>query len=351
MERRSFLKLSGTIAGTCAFGVADSLVAAQDPDDNLIKHPSGLPRRILGRTGEAVSIVGFPGLAMIHDDQQTCNKAVRKAIELGVNYFDVAPAYGNGKAETRLGIALEEIDRSKIFLACKTKMRDKAGARMELERSLERLKTDHFDLYQMHHIRTPEEVKQAFAPGGAMETFIEAKKEGKVRFFGFSAHTTKGAVEALNSFSFETCMFPINCIEYFKIGFGKEVMDLAAKKKTAVVAIKTMSRGAWAKGAQRDRNWWYQPFENLKEIDLAVRFTLSQEGVVTGFSPAFVDLFEKSVQAAKNYRPITKTETTRLEEIAKACLSVFQQEEQQVAVNYRHPYPFRPHECCPGGFA
>lgn len=351
MERRSFLKLSGTIAGTGVIGIPKSLLAAQTAQDTLIKHASGLPRRILGRTGEAISIVGFPGLAMIHDDQETCNKAVRKAIDLGVNYFDVAPAYGNGKAETRLGIALEGVDYSNIFLACKTKMRDKAGARMELERSLKLLKTDHFDLYQMHHIRTPDEVKQAFAPGGAIETFIEARKEGKVRYLGFSAHTTKGALQALNSFDFDTCMFPINCIEYFKIGFGKEVMDLAAKKKTAVLAIKALSRGAWAQGAQRDRKWWYQAMESPKDIDLALRFTLSQQGVVSGFSPAFIDLFEKAVQAAKNYRPITPTETKRLEEIAKSCLSVFQREEQTVAINDRHPYPSRPHDCCPGEFA
>lgn len=351
MERRSFLKLSGTVAGACALGVTDSLAGAQPGGDDLIKHSSGLPRRILGRTGEAISIVGFPGLAMIHDDQETCNKAVRKAIDLGVNYFDVAPAYGNGKAETRLGIALEGTDYSKIFLACKTKKRDKAGARMELEQSLKLLKTDHFDLYQMHHIRTPDEVKQAFGPGGAIETFIEAKKEGKVRFLGFSAHTTKGALEALNSFDFDTCMFPINCIEYFKIDFGKAVMELAAKKKTAVLAIKALSRGAWAQGAQRDRKWWYQAMESPQDIDLAIRFTLSQPGVVAGFSPAFVDLFEKAVQAGKNYRPITKTETKRLEELAKSCLSVFQREEQSVAINDRHPYPHRPHDCCPGEFA
>ncbi|MHC4544103.1 MAG: aldo/keto reductase, partial [Planctomycetota bacterium] len=104
---------------------------------------------------------GFPGLALVHYDQDRCNAGLHDAFKRGVNYFDVAPAYGNGEAEIKMGIGLQGIDRSRIFLACKTKKRDKEGARKELERSLERLKTDYFDLYQLHHLRWPKEVKQA----------------------------------------------------------------------------------------------------------------------------------------------------------------------------------------------
>jgi predicted aldo/keto reductase-like oxidoreductase len=349
MERRTFLKLSGTVAGGCVFGNVGCSAGGEVKwsEGKVIRHASGMPRRVLGRTGAEVSMVGFPGLAMIHDDQEACNKAIRKALDIGVNYFDVAPAYGNGVAEERMGIAMEGIDKSRIFLACKTKMRDKEGARMELERSLKRLKTDHFDLYQVHHIRTAEEVQQALGPGGAIETFLEAKKEGKVRWLGFSAHTTKGAVEAMNGFAFDTCMFPINCIEYYKMGFGKEVLEVAAKKDIAVVAIKTMSRGAWATEAERSRKWWYHTMESTAEIDMAVRWSLSQGGVVAGLSPSFVDLFEKSAEAAKKYRPIAATEVQRLKELAESCNSLFIREEQQAAINEGHPYPSRPGECPP----
>jgi len=126
MERRLFLKATGGMVGGLTLGVAGAKKADAAP---AAQEGFLLPRRVLGRTGQKVSIVGFPGLCMIHYDQPTCTAAVHKAFARGVNYFDVAPAYGNGKAETRLGIALQGIDRSKTFLACKTKMRDKAGAR------------------------------------------------------------------------------------------------------------------------------------------------------------------------------------------------------------------------------
>ena len=184
-----------------------------------------LPRRILGRTGEKVSIVGFPGLALRNYDQQAGTKGLERAFDQGMNYFDVAPAYGpDGECEIKMGIGMQGIDRSKVFLACKTKKRDKAGAREELERSLKRLKTDHFDLYQMHAVFTPEEVKQALGSGGAIETFLEAKEEGKIRYIGFSAHTTKGAMALLNGFAFDTVMFPISFVDYFRMDFGKPVI-------------------------------------------------------------------------------------------------------------------------------
>ncbi len=344
MERRSFLKITGAVVSAYALGMQSA--DAQSEAAGVIKHASGLPRRVLGRTGKQISVVGFPGLCMVHDDQAACTRAARVALDRGVNYFDVAPAYGNGRCEERMGVALEGVDRESYFLACKTKMRDKDGAREELERSLKRLKTDHFDLYQLHHLRSAEEVKQALSPGGAMETLLKAKEEGKVRWFGFSAHTTRGALDALNGFDFHTVMFPINFVEYYKLGFGKAVLELAAKKKAAVFAMKAMSRGSWAQGAQRSRQWWYQPTESQTEIDMAIRWALSQRGVAAAISPSFVDLFEKSIEAAKSYRPITETETQRLKEIADSSLSVFEREEKQHAMHQRHPYPFGPYDDC-----
>ena len=249
-----------------------------------------------------------------------------------------------------MGVGLQGIDRRRIFLACKTKMRDKKGAREELERSLKRLKTDHFDLYQMHHIRTPEEVRQALGPGGAIETFLKAKEEGKVRFFGFSAHTTKGALEAMRGFRFDTVMFPINFIEFFQLRFGGAVMDLAREQGVAVVAIKAMCGGTWPQGVERSRRWWYRPLEEDEKIRMAVRFTLSQPGVVAGFPPGFLDLAEKAVEAGRSYRPITEAELAQLREISSTCGSVFRREEERVALGrlLEAPmYPDSPHECGP----
>jgi len=349
MKRRTFLKAVGSIATGGALGVQSIVGGCQPTSKGRDEKVAGLPRRVLGRTGQKVSIVGFPGLALIHYDQNRCNAGLHDAFKRGVNYFDVAPAYGNGEAEIKMGIGLQGIDRSRIFLACKTNLRDKEGARKELERSLKRLKTDYFDLYQLHHLRRPEEVKKALGPNGAMETFLKAREQGKVKYLGFSAHTTKGALEAMKGFRFDTIMFPINFVEFFKMGFGRPVLELADKQGAAVLAIKPLSTGTWPEGVERTRKWWYRTTETQEEVNLAMRFTLSQKPVAAGIPPSFLDLLDKAIEAGKTYRPISKAETKKLQEMAKTCKSVFRREEEQVArggLIHKPLYPDSPHECC-----
>lgn len=352
MRRRSFLKIAGGVATGYALGAEPVLAAGKPARAKSEEKVNGLPRRVLGRTGQKVSVICFPGLALSNYDAEQCNAGVVKAFELGINYFDVAPAYGkDGDCEKKMGVALQALDRSKIFLACKTKMRDAEGARMELERSLERLKTDHFDLYQLHHIRTPDEVATALGPGGAMETILKAKEQGKIRFIGFSAHTTKGSLAALDGFSFDSVMFPINFVEYYKIGFGKAVIERAGEKGAAVIGMKTLSKGPWPEGVERTRKWWYRPTESQEEVSAAVRFTLSQNGVAAAVPPSWLDLVEKAIEAGKTYRRITKKETQQLQETAKSCLSLFQKQEEAVArgeMPHEPFYPDCPHECCGG---
>jgi predicted aldo/keto reductase-like oxidoreductase len=343
MERRTFLKAMGTVAGCYAMG-ADLLSKVRAADQ--AEAPRGLPQRVLGRTGEKVSVIGFPGLALANYDQDQGTAGLHKAFDQGINYFDVAPAYGkDGDAEIKMGIGLQGIDRSRIFLACKTKMRDRDGARLELERSLKRLKTDYFDLYQMHAIFTEDEVTQALGPGGAIETFQAAKEEGKIRYFGFSAHTTAAALAALNGFAFDSVMFPISFVDYLKTGFGRETIKLANEKGTAVVAIKAMSKGAWPQGVERPRRWWYRTTEDQREVDLAVRFTLSQPSVVAAIPPSWLDLLDKAIAVGRSLHPITEAETLELREMAKDCQPLFRQDEQRVAVGPRTDYIA--HSGCP----
>lgn len=337
MKRRSFLKVVSGVAGGCALGVNQSIVAETPAAAVAGSQGGGLPQRVLGRTGVKLSIVGFPGLALNNYDQQRCTQGLREAFEKGINYFDVAPAYGNGVCETRMGIGLQGLDRSQYFLACKTKMRDKDGARKELENSLKLLKTDHFDLYQMHHLVKPEEVKKALGPGGAIETFLKAKEEGKIKYIGFSAHTTKAALEAMNGFKYDSVMFPINFVEYYLKDYGKAVLELANQQGAGVLAIKTMSRGTWPKGVDRPRKWWYRSVEDELEVNLAWRWTLSQPGVVAGFTPSFLDLLDKAIAAAKAFRPVNDGEIEELKRIAKTTDSIFTREEAMVAAN-RHYY-------------
>jgi len=347
MKRRVFLKMAGGLAGSELLGIGPVLVNAAA----AAEYPVGaMPRRPLGRLGWKVSVVGYSGLGLMRDEQEACTASVRQAFERGVNYYDVAPAYGNGACEAKLGIALQGLVRGSYFLACKTKRRDAADARVELETSLKALKTDYFDVYQLHHLVKPDEVQAALGPGGVLEMLQQAKQEGKIRAIGYSAHTTKAALAVMRGFDFDTVMFPVNYVEYYTRGFGQEVLALAQEKKAAVLSIKTINAGAWPKGAERTRKWWYRPLENQDDINLAYRWTLSLPGVVMGFPPAWLDLQEKAVLAGLAYHPATAADAQKLQAMAKDCGSIFKREEDAVA-NVNTPYPHHPHDCCEGVWA
>lgn len=334
MKRRAFLKTVGSAAGAAALGVPKVFGESTEKGE--------IPRRVLGRTGARLSVVGFPGLALTKCDQEKSTAALQNAFDRGVNYFDVAPNYGNGDAEIKMGVGLQGLDRSKYFLACKTHKRDQAGAQMELDRSLERLKTDHFDLYQLHHLVTPAEVRQALGPSGAIDAIVKARDQGKIKYVGFSAHTTKGALEALKTFKFDTVMFPINFVEYYTRGFGKEVMQLANEQGAGLISIKPISWGTWPKEGQKNREWWYRSVEEPRQIELALRFALSQRGVTAAIPTSFVDLFEKTLGAAKAFRPLDPPAVEELQQMAANRESIFLNEEKQVALNHPHWNPSYP---------
>jgi predicted aldo/keto reductase-like oxidoreductase len=199
-------------------------------------------------------------------------------------------------------------------------------------------------------LRTPEEVERALGAGGAIEALLKAKKEGTVRYLGFSAHTTKAALAALNGFKFDTVMFPISFVDYHEMGFGKPVLDLANEQGAAVLAIKPLSKGAWPQGAERTRQWWYRTTETQEEVKLAMRFTLSLKGVAAGIPPSFLDLLDKAIEAGYSFRPITDDETAQVRRMAGTCQALFRREEERVARTGRIDgpiYPDSPHECCP----
>jgi aryl-alcohol dehydrogenase-like predicted oxidoreductase len=334
MKRRAFLKTVGGAAGVAALGMPEIFAA-----ESQAASTAELPRRVLGRTGQKLSVVGFPGLSLFHTDQEKGTAALHNAFERGVNYFDVAPNYGDGDAEIKMGIGLQGIERSKYFLACKTHKRDAAGAQMELERSLKRLKTDHFDLYQLHHLVRPAEVKQVFEAGGAMAPILKAREQGKIKYLGFSAHTTKAALEAMKTFRFDTVMFPINFVEFYNRSFGREVLALAAEQGAGVLAIKPLSWGKYPKGAPKTHDWWYHSVEAPPQVELAVRFSLSQEGVTAVIPTSFIDLLDKTMTAAAQFRPIDDSAVAQLRHMAANRESIFLAEEKQVAVNHPHANP------------
>jgi len=183
MKRRDFFK---NISAAGLLSMLDpAYLSAKEALQSGQQPQQPLARRRYGRSDESLSIICFGGIVVMNVTPQEATNYVSEAVDRGVNYFDVAPLYGN--AQQRLGPALKPY-RDKCFLACKTFRRDAAGAKEDLEDSLRKLQTDHFDLYQLHFLTTMKDIEQVFAPGGAMETFEKARQDGKVRHLGFSAH-------------------------------------------------------------------------------------------------------------------------------------------------------------------
>ncbi|MGQ9455162.1 MAG: aldo/keto reductase [Armatimonadota bacterium] len=295
MRRRDFLKLM-----TSGIFVSSSYKSSFCGSKKI-------PKRVLGRTGERLSIVGFGGLVVVGMDQSEADRLVGEAVERGINYFDVAPSYGRGEAEERFGTALAA-KRSRVFLACKTARRDRAGAAEELQTSLKRLKTDYLDLYQLHGLQSVTDVDRAFGSDGAMETLQKARKDGVVKYLGFSAYSVEAALAAMERFDFDTVLFPINWVCIYQGNFGWRVIENARSKGVGILAIKAMARCPWPEGAKREYpKCWYQPCSELKEASLALRFTLSQP-VTAAIPPGDERLFRMALQIAEKFTPVSETE-------------------------------------------
>lgn len=284
---------------------------------------ASIPRRPYGDKGEDLSIIGFGGIVVMDSEPDQAARVVAEAVERGVNYFDVAPGYGN--AQEKLGPALEPY-RKNVFLACKTDRRDRTGAEEQLKRSLELLKTDHFDLYQLHGIVSVEkDVDPAFAKGGAMEVLIQARKSGRIRFLGFSAHSTEAAFAAMDRFDFDSVLFPVNFAAWLKGGFGPEILQRAREKGLARLALKAMARQGWAQDdpkRQTYRKCWYEPLANRAEAEVGLRFTLGQP-VTAAIPPGEEALFRLALDLANNITPLTQEEETRLFAMAHTLNPIF----------------------------
>ena len=234
MERRSFLKhAAAAAAATATAGIGLAAGAKESGSEAKPESPAsgGIERRVLGRTGEKLSVIGFGGIIVMKQTPEEAREYVAEAVDRGINYFDVAPSYGN--AEERLGPALAP-HRGKVFLACKTGQRGGAEAEKELENSLKLMQTDHFDLYQLHAItKVAEDVERVFQPGGVMERLVKAREAGKIRFLGFSAHSEEAARAAMERFAFDTILFPFNFSTWVNGRFGPGCLSLPASTRWA----------------------------------------------------------------------------------------------------------------------
>lgn len=270
-----------------------------------------MEKRTLGRTGHKSTLIALGGAIFIYPISHAEEDAfIRLALDHGVNHIDVAPIYGD--AEIRLGKWVKEY-RGNLFLACKTSKRTKKEAWEELSRSLRRLQTDFFDLYQLHGLDDPEELRIALGEDGAIRAILEAREQGLVKYIGITSHNPENILRALKSFDFDTILLPVNYVlrahpepknDY------QPALSIAKKKNLGVIAMKSIAKGPWPTD-ERTFNTWYQPFHTQREVDEALWFTLSQR-IATVASSSDIRIAKMMIDAAERYTPMKEEEQQKL---------------------------------------
>jgi aryl-alcohol dehydrogenase-like predicted oxidoreductase len=269
--------------------------------------------RRFGRTGHYSSIAIFGAFAVSQATQAEADGIMEKVITAGVNHIDVAPSYGH--AELRLGPWMAR-ERERFFLGCKTMERTKEGAAAEMQRSLERLQVDSFDLYQLHAITSFEELDQVTGPNGALEALIAARDAGFTRYIGITGHGVDVPdvfLEALSRFDFDSILFPVNFIQYADPAYrrsAEELLKVCRQKDIGTMAIKSIAKRPWGDLPQTHITW-YQPFLELEHIQEGVNFALTQDitGICTSGDPEVLPMV---LRACENFTPLTKSEQENL---------------------------------------
>ncbi len=228
MQRRAFV--GGAFAG----------LTLSPPSRPAAPKPGDIPRRTFGKTGVSLTVLGQAGGRFPLIPFEEAKAIVRRAVELGINYFDNAALYWNGRSEEVYGEVLPPF-RKQVFLTTKTMKRTRQEAEAELHASLRRLRTDYVDLWQMHDVRTTEEVKQIFGPGGAVEAFEAAKKAGKCRFIGFTGHNYPYThLEMLKAYDkYDTILMPLNAADPGYLSFEKLVLPAAVERGLGIQGMKS----------------------------------------------------------------------------------------------------------------
>ena len=287
--------------------------------------------RKLGNTGFEISAIAYGGIvsSVVLDDrvmepegQAASDKYVAWAMDRGVNYFDVAPTYGD--AQKRLGRSLAPY-RREVYLACKTMKRLRSEAQPLMEESLKLLQTDYFDVYQMHELSTMEDLELAFGPGGVMEMMREMKEKGIARKLGFTAHSEAVALKAIELYDFDTVLFPFNWHMNMAYGMGSTLIRKAKEKGMGVLCMKSMIDRAWKpdedRYVSRYPKSWCRPFDTKEEPEpllAAIRYALSLD-VDTIIPPGNFDHFSFGVEHIDEMleHPFSEADRVMLEEHLK----------------------------------
>jgi len=255
-----------------------------------------LPKRPLGKTGEEISILGLGGEGILrtHDEEEKAVPLIRRALDLGITYFESARAYAN--SESYYGMALQERRRD-IFLTSKSHERTGDGALKHLEVTLKNMKTDFLDLWMIHDVRSPKDVEQIFAPRGAIKAFEAAKRNKVARFIGISGHRNPTILSrAIDLFPFDVVLMPVNPAEPHYWSFLEAVLPKAVDKGMGILGMKTLSRGVCAR------------IFGDESIGTFLRFALTQSISAAVVGCETIDQLETNVRIARSFQPMDQQE-------------------------------------------
>lgn len=318
--RREFLKgtAAAGFAAAASIGLADEQpqTGAGEPAPGPFQTPQSERKgdmlyRTLGRTGEKVSLIGIGGshVGQPKDEQETI-KIIRTGIDRGITFMDNSWDYKDGQCEIRMGKALKDGYRGKVFLMTKADGRTKEAASKQLDESLQRLQTDHLDLWQFHEVIRMEDPDRIFVKGGAIEAAQEAKKAGKIRYIGFTGHKDPLVhlrmlqVAEANGFRFDTVQMPLNVMDYHFRSFAHQVLPVLVREQIGVLGMKSMgSKVILGSGV-------VQPIECLHYA-----MTLPTSVVITGIDS--MPILDQAVEAVRTFKPLTLEQLGSLAERTK----------------------------------
>ncbi len=300
LSRRDFVKVGAT--GTAALFLGAQTLSAGP------SQPAPMTERPLGNTGHRVRLFSLGGQATLEQPDRLDESVaiINRAIDLGVNYIDTAAAYGRGLSQTYIGEVMAT-RRREVFLATKTHDRTRDGSLRLLDDSLRRLQTDQLDLWQLHNVRTDEELDRIFGENGAIEALVQAREEGVVRFLGITGHFDPEPLKrALIEFDFDTILMALNPADRHHLPFTTELLPLANRKGLGVIGMKIPARG---------RMFREGGITTMKDA-MSYVLNLPVSTVIVGCDT--VEQLEENIAIAADFQKLTGEEMARLERLTEA---------------------------------
>jgi aryl-alcohol dehydrogenase-like predicted oxidoreductase len=267
-----------------------------------------IPHRKLGKTGYAVSIYSLGGESTVEQSSRAdeAEAIINRAIDLGVNYIDTAPAYGSGGSESNIGRVME-YRREEVFLASKTPDRTYDGTMRQVENSLKRLRTDHLDLYQLHNIRTADDLNRVFADNGAVKALEELKSQGVIRFAGITGHKDPDLLlQGIRQYPFDCLLMSFNAGDIHYASFRQNLLNEAVKLDMGIIAMKVAAVG---------RIFREGGLSSMKQA-LGYVFSFPVSTAIVGISN--VAEVEENARIAADFKPLDDAELKQLESLTAA---------------------------------